>query len=142
MSDDLEFLRGLTDSPLKTSLSQVVPTDPLIYRFHKVIQIYGASMKALIQEKMGGDGIMSTFDFSLDIQKQEDVNGDRVVVIMIGKFLPYKQWERERVRHCYLLPTWYPGLSLSSIRRRIKLRGIIAYSIPNPEFDPLENDFN
>jgi cyanate lyase len=92
MSDDSELLKGLTDYPLKTGLSQTVPTDPLIYRFHEVTQIYGASMKAIIQEKMGGDGIMSAIDFSLDIQKQEDVKGDRVVVIMNGKFLPYKQW--------------------------------------------------
>jgi cyanate lyase len=87
-----ELLRGLTDYPLKTGLSQTVPTDPLIYRFHEVTQIYGASMKAIIQEKFGGDGIMSAIDFSLDIQKQEDVKGDRVVVIMNGKFLPYKKW--------------------------------------------------
>jgi cyanate lyase len=92
MSDDSELLKGLTDYPLKTGLSQTVPTDPLIYRFHEVTQIYGASMKAIIQEKMGGDGIMSAIDFTLDIQKQEDVKGDRVVVIMNGKFLPYKQW--------------------------------------------------
>jgi cyanate lyase len=28
----------------------------------------------------------------LDVQKQEDPKGDRVVVTMNGKFLPYKQW--------------------------------------------------
>jgi cyanate lyase len=90
--DRSELLRGLTDYPLKTGLSQAVPTDPLIYRFHEITQIYGVSMKAIIQEKMGGDGIMSAIDFTLDVQKQEDVKGDRVVVTMNGKFLPYKQW--------------------------------------------------
>jgi cyanate lyase len=92
VTEHSELLKGLTDYPMKTGLSQAVPTDPLIYRFHEVTQIYGASMKAIIQEKMGGDGIMSAIDFTLDIQKQEDVKGDRVVVIMNGKFLPYKQW--------------------------------------------------
>jgi cyanate lyase len=92
VSDDAELLRGLTDYPLKTGLSQTVPTDPLIYRFHEVTQIYGAAMKGVIQEKMGGDGIMSAIDFSIDIQKKEDPKGARVVVIMEGKFLPYKQW--------------------------------------------------
>jgi cyanate lyase len=90
--DHSELLQGLTDYPLKTGLSQAVPTDPLIYRFHEITQIYGVSMKAIIQEKMGGDGIMSAIDFTLDVQKQEDVKGDRVVVTMNGKFLPYKQW--------------------------------------------------
>jgi cyanate lyase len=92
MSDDAELLKGLTDYPLKTGLGQTVPTDPLIYRFHEITQIYGVSMKAIIQEKMGGDGIMSAIDFTLDVQKQEDPKGDRVVVTMNGKFLPYKQW--------------------------------------------------
>ena len=92
LADDAELLRGLTDYPLKTGLSQVVPTDPLIYRFHEVTQIYGTSMKAIVQEKFGADGIMSAIDFTLDVQKQEDPKGDRVVVIMNGKFLPYKQW--------------------------------------------------
>jgi cyanate lyase len=87
-----ELLKGMTDYPLKTGLSQTVPTDPLIYRFHEITQVYGAAMKAIIQEKMGGDGIMSAIDFTLDVQKQEDPKGDRVVVIMNGKFLPYKKW--------------------------------------------------
>jgi cyanate lyase len=92
ITEHSELLKGLTDYPLKTGLSQAVPTDPLIYRFHEVTQIYGTSMKAIIQEKFGADGIMSAIDFTLDVQKQEDPKGDRVVVIMNGKFLPYKQW--------------------------------------------------
>jgi cyanate lyase len=92
MSDDSELLQGLTNYPLCTGLGETVPTDPLIYRFHEITQMYGHSMKAIIQEKMGGDGIMSAIDFTLDVQKQEDPKGDRVVVTMNGKFLPYKQW--------------------------------------------------
>jgi cyanate lyase len=80
----------LTDFPLK-GLGPVVPTDPLIYRFYEIMQIYGMPMKAVIQEKFG-DGIMSAIDFTLDIDKVEDPKGDRVKVTMNGKFLAYKKW--------------------------------------------------
>jgi len=69
----------------------VVPVDPLIYRFYEIMQIYGFPIKEVIQEKFG-DGIMSAIDFTLDIEKVEDPKGDRVKVIMNGKFLPYKKW--------------------------------------------------
>jgi len=68
-----------------------VPTDPLVYRFYEIIQVYGGTIKALIHEKFG-DGIMSAIDYSMHIDKQEDPKGDRVVVTMNGKFLPYKTW--------------------------------------------------
>jgi cyanate lyase len=87
-----DLLQALTDYPLKTGLSEPVPTDPLIYRFHEITQMYGVTMKAIIQEKMGGDGIMSAIDFKMDIQKQEHVKGDRVIVTLNGKFLPYNKW--------------------------------------------------
>jgi cyanate lyase len=80
----------LTDRPVK-GLGPLVPTDPLIYRFYEIMQIYGMPMKDIIQEKFG-DGIMSAIDFTLDIEKEEDPKGDRVKVIMNGKFLPYKKW--------------------------------------------------
>ena len=77
-------------SPAK-GLGPVVPTDPLIYRFYEIMQVYGMPMKEIIHEKFG-DGIMSAIDFTLDIEKEEDPKGDRVKVIMNGKFLPYKKW--------------------------------------------------
>jgi cyanate lyase len=80
----------LTDRPVK-GLGPLVPTDPLIYRFYEIMQVYGMPMKDIIQEKFG-DGIMSAIDFTLDIEKEEDPKGDRVKVIMNGKFLPYKKW--------------------------------------------------
>ena len=83
---------ALIEYPLKgQSLGQSIPTDPLIYRFYEILQVYGMTLKELIQEKCG-DGIMSAIDFTLDIQKQDDPKGDRVVVTMNGKFLPYKKW--------------------------------------------------
>ncbi|WP_188151763.1 cyanase [Teredinibacter waterburyi] len=70
---------------------QAVPTDPLIYRFHEITGVYGATLKEIIQEKFG-DGIMSAIDFSLEVDKIEDPKGDRVVITMNGKFLRYNSW--------------------------------------------------
>lgn len=80
----------LTECPLKGD-SSIVPTDPLIYRFYEIMQVYGMPLKSVIHEKFG-DGIMSAIDFTLDVEKEEDPKGDRVKVIMSGKFLPYKKW--------------------------------------------------
>ncbi|MBJ7551860.1 cyanase [Marinomonas ostreistagni] len=70
---------------------QTVPTDPLIYRLYEIVGVYGPTLKEVIQEKFG-DGIMSAIDFSMDIEKIEDPKGDRVLLTMNGKFLPYKSW--------------------------------------------------
>jgi cyanate lyase len=86
-----EVAAALQQIPSKGSVGQTVPVDPLIYRFHEITQVYGTTIKAIIHE-MFGDGIMSAIDFELDIQKKEDPEGDRVVVTMTGKFLPYKKW--------------------------------------------------
>jgi cyanate lyase len=88
---DESLIDELTICPLKGSLEPVIPTDPLIYRFYEIMQVYGMPLKAVIHEKFG-DGIMSAIDFTLDVEKVEDPKGDRVKVIMCGKFLPYKKW--------------------------------------------------
>ena len=74
--------------PTKGSLSQIVPTDPLIYRFYEIMQVYGTTLKAVIHEKFG-DGIMSAINFSVCLEKKPHPAGDRVVVTFDGKFLPY-----------------------------------------------------
>ena len=87
-----EVKSALSSAPLKgQSLGQAVPTDPLVYRFYEIMQVYGLTLKDVIQEKFG-DGIMSAIDFTLKIEKKEDPKGARVVVTMDGKFLPYKKW--------------------------------------------------
>ncbi|MFM7312995.1 MAG: cyanase [Cyanobium sp.] len=86
-----ELLAALTTYPVKGALDPVIPTDPLLYRFHEILQVYGLPLKDVIQEKFG-DGIMSAIDLSLTVDKQEDARGDRVVVTMNGKFLPYRKW--------------------------------------------------
>ena len=70
---------------------KAVPTDPLIYRFYEMINVYGDTIKTLIHEEFG-DGIMSAIDFSMDISRVADPKGDRVQVVLNGKFLPYKSW--------------------------------------------------
>jgi cyanate lyase len=85
-----EIAAELTEFPTK-GLGPVVPTDPLIYRFYEIMQVYGMPLKAVIHEKFG-DGIMSAIDFTVDVEKEEDPKGERVRVVMSGKFLPYKKW--------------------------------------------------
>jgi cyanate lyase len=85
-----DVAEALTECPTK-GLGPVVPTDPLVYRFYEIMQVYGMPLKAVIHEKFG-DGIMSAIDFTLDVDKEEDPKGDRVRVTMSGKFLPYKTW--------------------------------------------------
>jgi len=77
--------------PYKGSLPTAVPTDPLIYRFYELVNVYGTTLKALIHEEFG-DGIMSAIDFSMDLTREPDPKGDRVHIVMSGKFLPYKTY--------------------------------------------------
>jgi cyanate lyase len=77
--------------PYKGSLDTPVPTDPLIYRWYEIVSVYGTTIKELIHEEFG-DGIMSAIDFSMDITRQADPKGDRVNVVLSGKFLPYKEY--------------------------------------------------
>lgn len=77
--------------PYKGSLPTTVPTDPLIYRFYELVSVYGTTFKELIHEEFG-DGIMSAIDFKMDLQRESDPKGDRVSIVMSGKFLPYKTY--------------------------------------------------
>ena len=70
---------------------KIIPQDPVVYRFYEIVGVYGDTIKETIAEKFG-DGIMSAIDFSMDIDKQEDPKGDRVVITMNGKFLRYSTW--------------------------------------------------
>lgn len=77
--------------PYRGSLPTAVPTDPLIYRFYELVSVYGTTFKQLIHEEFG-DGIMSAIDFSMDLTREPDPKGDRVRIVMSGKFLPYKTY--------------------------------------------------
>lgn len=85
-----EVVTALEAYPTKI-WDQAVPTDPLVYRLYEVVGVYGETLKEVIQEKFG-DGIMSAIDFSMEVDKIEDPKGDRVLLTLNGKFLPYKSW--------------------------------------------------
>jgi cyanate lyase len=89
LNDEAEEL--LAEVPYRGSLPPGPPTDPLIYRFYELVQVYGTTWKALIEEEFG-DGIMSAIDFNMTMEREPDPKGDRVKLTMSGKFLPYKRY--------------------------------------------------
>ena len=89
LSDDEQ--KWLMVVPYKGSLPTSVPTDPLIYRFYELVSVYGTTFKELIHEEFG-DGIMSAIDFKMDLQREANPMGDRVSIVMSGKFLSYKTY--------------------------------------------------
>jgi len=87
---DEEAIRLLQTVPLRGSIPGGVPTDPTIYRFYEIVQIYGSTLKALVHEQFG-DGIISAINFKLDIKKIDDPEGgSRAVITLDGKYLPTK----------------------------------------------------
>ena len=88
---DAEEQKWLQVVPYKGSLPTAVPTDALIYRWYEIVSVYGTTIKELIHEEFG-DGIMSAIDFSMDIKREPNEKGDRVNVVLSGKFLPYKTY--------------------------------------------------
>ena len=86
-----EEMKWLQVVPNRGTLSSSMPTDPLIYRLYEIVNVYGSTIKELVHEEFG-DGIMSAIDFSMDIQRKTDPKGDRVNLVLSGKFLPYKSY--------------------------------------------------
>ncbi len=86
-----EAIALLQVAPYKGSLPTAIPADPLIYRFYELINVYGSTFKALIHEEFG-DGIMSAIDFKMSVDREPNPAGDRVNIVMSGKFLPYKTY--------------------------------------------------
>lgn len=86
-----EAVAWLQIPPYKGALPTAAPTDPLIYRWYEIVNVYGTTIKELIHEEFG-NGIMSAIDFSMDITREPDPKGDRVHVVMSGKFLSYKSY--------------------------------------------------
>lgn len=88
---DANVADALSQPPYKGEAALTIPKEPLQYRFQEIIYVYGRTLKELIEEKFGL-GIMSAIDFTMSVDKQADPKGDRVVITMNGKFLPYKKW--------------------------------------------------
>ena len=88
LGEDASML--LQTIPLRGSIPGGIPTDPTIYRFYEMLQVYGSTLKALVHEQFG-DGIISAINFKLDIKKVEDPDGGaRAVITLDGKYLPTK----------------------------------------------------
>ena len=85
--------RMLNEVPYRGT--QMPPTDPLIYRFYEMVMVNGPAWKALIEEEFG-DGIMSAIDFDFAMERLPNPKGDRVKIVMSGKFLPYKYYGAEQ----------------------------------------------
>jgi cyanate lyase len=79
----------LMASPMRGGLDEAVPADPTVYRFYEIVQVYGPAIKELIHEEFG-DGIMSAINFGFTVRRVPDPAGDRVEVVLNGKFLPYE----------------------------------------------------
>ncbi|MFI8950357.1 cyanase [Streptomyces sp. NPDC053750] len=76
--------------PTRGSIDGGIPTDPTIYRFYEMLQVYGTTLKALVHEQFG-DGIISAINFKLDVKKVADPEGgERAVITLDGKYLPTK----------------------------------------------------
>ncbi|MGB3285557.1 cyanase [Mycolicibacter algericus] len=86
---DRSVVPVLAAVPMRGASPGAVPTDPTIYRLHEAVSVYGPAIKELIHEQFG-DGIMSAINFSVDIDKKQHPGGDRVVITLDGKFLPYE----------------------------------------------------
>lgn len=85
-----EAAAALQAPPCRGFLEEDRAADPLIYLFHELVSVYGTTLQELISEEFG-DGIMSTVGFSMSVGREPDPGGDRVKVVMSGKFLPYRR---------------------------------------------------
>ena len=75
--------------PLRGCIDDRIPTDPTMYRFYEMLQVYGTTLKALVHEKFG-DGIISAINFKLDVKKVADPEGgERAVITLDGKYLRF-----------------------------------------------------
>lgn len=90
---DEDAVPELIAPPMRGALDDAVPTDPTIYRLYEIVQVYGPAFKELIHEEFG-DGIMSAINFGFTVRREPDPKGDRVEIVLNGKFLPY-EWRAE-----------------------------------------------
>ena len=84
LSLDLKDFDVLREHPYKGD------TDPILYRLHEALDTYGPAIKEIIHEK-SGNAIMSAIDFGIDVEIEKDPKGDRVIITMNGKLLPYSK---------------------------------------------------
>jgi cyanate lyase len=81
--DQLEH--ELAGYPDRGRILDMPPKDPLIYRLYEIVQNYGYSYKAVLNEKFG-DGIMSAISFSTKVEKETDDKGEWAKITLRGKW--------------------------------------------------------
>ncbi len=66
--DDILLLQTI---PVRGSIEDRVPTDPTMYRFYEMLQVYDTTLKALIHEKNSATGSSARLIFKLDVKKSQ-----------------------------------------------------------------------
>ncbi|MFE2313193.1 cyanase [Streptomyces sp. NPDC059441] len=84
----VEAVAVLQSPPTRGLDAAAVASDPVIHRLREIVTVYGPTIKELIHEEFG-DGIMSAIDFRLRLDRREDPKGDRVELVLSGKYLAY-----------------------------------------------------
>ncbi|KPG81471.1 MULTISPECIES: cyanase [unclassified Frigoribacterium] len=86
---DEETVAALQEQPYRV-MGDELKSDPTIYRFYELLGVYGPALKEAIHEEFG-DGIMSAINCNIELARRADPEGDRVRIVIDGKFLKY-QW--------------------------------------------------
>jgi cyanate lyase len=73
-------LGPLTVPPVRNS-------DPLVYRLHELIDVYGDAIREWTFETFG-DGILSAIDLKIAVERR----GERATITLDSKFLPYREF--------------------------------------------------
>jgi len=77
---DESSLEPLTTPPVRNS-------DPLVYRLHEMVDVYGDALREWTFETFG-DGILSAIDLKISCERR----GERAVITLDSKFLAYKEF--------------------------------------------------
>jgi cyanate lyase len=80
LSIDESSLAPLMTPPIRNS-------DPLVYRLHELVDVYGDAIREWTFETFG-DGILSAIDLKINVERK----GERAVITLDSKFLPYKEF--------------------------------------------------
>ena len=77
---DISSLDVLTSPPIRNS-------DPLVYRLHELVDVYGDAIREWTFETFG-DGILSAIDLKINVERK----GERAIITLDSKFLAYKEF--------------------------------------------------
>lgn len=86
-----EAIREALQLPPVRGAESLEPGEPVTARLEEIVQLYGGAVNELVREEFG-DGVMSAVDFRMDVDRTEDSEGERVVITLDGKYLPYREF--------------------------------------------------